>query len=409
MNKYIIKILPWTVCISASLFLFYEFIQGNMFASIADYIMYDFHIPANKMAYLSSIHYLANVLFLFVAGIILDKFSTKKIILFAMSLCIISTFILSQAHSFYLALICRFITGIGRAFCFLGPVRLASRWFPAKSMAMVTGIIVTIAMTGGMIAQYPMTKLVSQIGWRGALVQVSILGVIMLAIMAIGIIDKESTNNFIKKITIKKIYLNPQIIYAAAYTSLMNMGIAVFGALIGSLYLMQRLNITKETAAMINSLLFIGAIVGGPIIGWLSDKLKLRILPMKTASVCSLITILYILYGSSSIFIMKILFFLFGFFTAAQIISYALVAESNPLNITGSAVSMISILTQSGYIIYQNIFSWLLTIHNQNYVSNIIPTYDLSDYNYAAIILPIGMFIACLITFMLNETHGRHE
>ena len=29
---------PWVVCFAASLFFFYEFIQGNMFASIADNI-----------------------------------------------------------------------------------------------------------------------------------------------------------------------------------------------------------------------------------------------------------------------------------------------------------------------------------------------------------------------------------
>lgn len=70
--------LPWLVCFSASLFFFYEFIQGNMFASIADNIMHDFHVQADKMAYLSSIYYLSNVLFLFVAGMLLDRFSAKK-------------------------------------------------------------------------------------------------------------------------------------------------------------------------------------------------------------------------------------------------------------------------------------------------------------------------------------------
>lgn len=70
--------LPWVVCFSASLFFFYEFIQGNMFASIADNIMHDFQIQADKMAYLSSIYYLSNVLFLFVAGMVLDKYSNKK-------------------------------------------------------------------------------------------------------------------------------------------------------------------------------------------------------------------------------------------------------------------------------------------------------------------------------------------
>ena len=141
-----------------------------MFASIADNIMQAFHIEAKKMAYLSSVYYLANVVFLFVAGYLLDHYSPKKILMGAMALCVMSTFILAQAQSFYVALLCRFITGIGSAFCLLGPVRIASRWFPPQRMAMMTGLIVTIAMFGGMVAQYPMTYLVlhsAGVKWSG--------------------------------------------------------------------------------------------------------------------------------------------------------------------------------------------------------------------------------------------------
>lgn len=414
-DKFSTHVLPWVVCFSASLFFFYEFIQGNMFASIADNIMHDFHVQADKMAYLSSIYYLSNVLFLFVAGVVLDKYSTKKTILVAMFLCVLSTFVLAHAQSFYLALCCRFITGIGSAFCFLGPIRLASRWFPPRRMAMVTGAIVTMAMTGGMLAQYPLTKLVAQVGWRDALVQVGWLGTAMLVVMYFGIIDKaqQALPKAIKKIslwkTARKAYLNPQNIRAALYTSLMNMAIAVYGAMMGSLFLMQRLGVSKEEAAMVNSLLFLGAIIGGPVIGWISDKLALRVLPMKVGVIASLLIVITILLAPVSLPLMKVLFFLLGFFTAAQVISYALVAESSSPLVTATAVSVISILTQGGYIIYQNLFSRLLMSHGGMNMIDGIPVYSLGDYQYAAMILPIGLTIALLVLLGLKETHGRQQ
>ncbi|KTD27954.1 MULTISPECIES: MFS transporter [Legionella] len=406
-------LLPWLVCFSASLFFFYEFIQGNMFASIADNIMQDFHVQADKMAYLSSIYYVSNVIFLIIAGFVLDRFSAKKTILVAMLLCVLSTFILAQAQSFYLALFCRFITGIGSAFCFLGPIRLASRWFPPQRMALVTGIIVTIAMTGGMIAQYPLTQLVAQIGWREALIQVGWLGTIMLVVMYFGIIDKVKNKNqsTVKKIsllaTAKKAYLNPQTLRAALYTSLMNMAIAVYGAMMGSLYLMQKMGVSKADAAVVNSMLFLGAIVGGPIIGWCSDKLGLRILPMKIGVLASLVTMLSILFIPVSLPVMKILFFLLGFFTAAQVISYALVAESSSPMMTASAVSVVSILTQGGCVVYQVLFSYLLMQHGEMRMLDDIPVYSLGDYQYAAWIFPIGLVIALLVLFGLKETYCR--
>ncbi len=406
-------LLPWFVCLSASLFFFYEFIQGNMFASIADNIMHDFHVDANKMTYLSSFYYLANVIFLFVAGLVLDRISAKKTIIASMILCVASTFILAQAQSYYLALLCRFMTGIGSAFCFLAPVRLASRWFPPQRMAMVTGIIVTIAMTGGMVAQYPLTKLVAQVGWREAVTQVGGLGIIMLIIMYFGIVEKKD-NKAKSQVTkqsvllsAKKAYLNPQILRIALYTSLMNMAIAVYGALIGPLYLVQKLGILKEEAAAVNSLLFLGAMLGGPAIGWLSDKIGLRLLPMKAGVIASLLTMLSILFIPVTLPVMKLLFFLLGFFTAAQVIGYALVAESSSSTVTATSISVVSILTQAGYFVYQNVFSFLLTWHNTKLnLGKII--YQLTDYQYAAMMFPIGLILAFILILGLRETHCRH-
>ena len=405
--------LPWIVCFAATMFFFYEFIQGNMFASIAANIMQDFHIQADKMAYLSSIYYLSNVLFLFVAGIVLDRFSIKNTILVAMLLCVLSTFILAYSHSFFVALFCRFVTGMGSAFCFLGPVRLASYWFPPKRMALVTGAIVTMAMTGGMMAQYPLTKLVSYVGWRQGVLDVGILGFVMLLFMIFGI--KERPEVAVKKeaapinvfVAAKKAYLNSQYLRAAFYTSLMNMAIAVFGAMMGTLYLEQRLGISSGQASMINGMLFFGAIIGAPLLGWISDKMGVRIMPMKAGVIASMATVLAVLYLPVSPNQMAFLFFLLGLFTSAQVISYALVAESSSPAMTATAVSVISILTQGGCLVFQNVFSNLLTSYGGMHLVSGVPVYSLNSYQYAAIILPIGLLVAFFMLFGLKETNCR--
>lgn len=408
------KILPFIVCFSASLFFFYEFIQGNMFSSIADNLMHDFGIDANKMTYLSSIYYFSNVIFLFVAGYVLDNYSPKKTLLLAMLLCVLSTFVFAQTQSFWVALICRFITGIGSAFCFLGPIRVASRWFPVNQMAMITGIVVTFAMTGGILSQYPLTKLVESFGWREAVNYIAWFGLVLWTLMLVGI--KELSSDGLKYANknktsvffiLKTIYFDSQIIRAALFTSLMNMAVAVFGAMMGTLYLVERLGISKTDASKINSMLFLGAIVGGPLIGWISDRLAQRILPMKISAVLSLWLMLSIMYLPLSPTIMGITFFLLGLITAAQVISYAFVAENSSPQITAMAVSAISVLTQGGYVIYQNIFSYLLTHFGQVSYKNGVPIYNLQSFQFAAIILPLGLAIAYFMTVKLKETHAR--
>jgi len=403
--------LPWVVCFSASLFFFYEFIQGNMFASIADNIMRDFHIQADKMAYLSSIYYFSNVIFLLFAGVILDRMSIKKVMIVAMTLCVASTFVLAYSESYYVALACRFVTGIGSAFCFLGPIRIASRWFSPSKMAMVTGAVVTMAMSGGMLAQYPMTRLVDIEGWRHALVELGLMGAIMVMVMVVGIKEKPAIKHEHSDMGLmqswRHAYFNGQTIRAAIYTSLLNMPVAVLGAMIGTLYLMQRLGISKDEAAWINSFLFTGAIVGGPIVGWFSDKWQRRISPMVMGVIISIVLSLAILYLPLSTTMMAVMFFLLGFFTETQIISYALVAESNPAVMTATALSVISILTQGGYMVYQNLFSWLLMKHGEVVVVDGLPVYSLADYQYAILIIPAGLCVALIALYKLRETSGH--
>jgi MFS family permease len=405
---------PWIVCFCASLFFFYEFIQGNMFASISDNIMHDFNVQIDKVAYLSSIYYLSNVVFLFVAGMMLDRFATKKTMSGAMLLCVIGTFLLAHTESFYMALFCRFLTGIGSAFCFIGPIRIASRWFPSCKMALVTGVIVTIAMTGGMLAQYPLTKMVGYFGWRESLSLVGWLGLGLLALMQIGIKDNPNVSvpsKSVPKMSLlliaKTAYYNTQSLRAALYTSLMNMGVAVFGAMLGSLYLVQRLGVSKEEASLVNTMLFLGVILGGPFMGWLSDRMGVRVFPMKLGAMFSLFVILGIMYLPVSLTTMGLLFFCLGFFTASQVISYALVAESSPKEMTATAVSLISILTQGGYIVYQNGFSWMLQNVGEIHMVDNISTYSLASYQHAAILFPLAFLLAWSVITSLRETYCK--
>jgi MFS family permease len=206
---------------------------------------------------------------------------------------------------------------------------------------------------------------------------------------------------------LKNIYGNTQILGAAMYTSLMNMAVAVFGAMMGTLYLMQRLDITKSQASMINSMLFLGAIVGGPVLGWVSDRLAKRILPMKLSAFIALWIMLLIMYAPITPNLMAVLFFLLGLITAAQVISYALVAENSSPHITAMAVSAISVLTQGGYVCYQNIFSFMLTHFGSMHIEAGVPIYTLMSYQKAACILPLGLAAAYFFVTRLKETHAR--
>ena len=74
---------------------------------------------------------------------------------------------------------------------------------------------------------------------------------------------------------------------------------------------------------------------------------------------------------------------------------------------TASAVSIVSILTQGGYVIYQNLFSNILSQQEGMQLMSGVPIYSLNAYQSAAVILPIGLVLAFCALFGLKETYCR--
>jgi MFS family permease len=409
------KSTAWIVCLSAALFFFYEFIQSNMFSSIAIDVMADFHIDAESYSRLTSIYFLANVIFLFPAGTILDRFSTKKVILISLGLCILGTFLFAQSSDYRVALICRFLTGIGSAFCFLACIRLASRWFPSNRLALATGVIVTFAMTGGLMAQTPLTLLIEHFDWRTAIRLDAFLGVFIFAAIIFLVKDSPTAHNTVNEAkrnrpqmsvlkSMKTAYFQINNILCALYTSLMNMPIVVLGAMAGSIYLTQTYNLSREEASYSMSLLFLGTLIGSPLVGSFSDYIGRKRGLMIIGTILSLAVVLALLYiPSMSITCVLCLFFVLGFLTSTQILTYPMVAESNPPELTATAVSVISIMAQGGPIVYQNLFGHLLQMNWDGKMMDGVPFYSLTNYQTALWIIPAGFIISLIAVLLLKE------
>lgn len=162
-----------------------------MFNVLSPNLMRAFHIGASCLGHLSENYFYANVIFLFPAGMLLNRVSTRKVIILAMAAAasVVCTFSFAASTSIWQVDLCRFVTGIVGSFCLLSNVRLASRWFEPRQMALVIRLIVTLAMIGGMVAQTPFTFLTDALGWRMTLLIDASLGLIMLLLIVLLVKD----------------------------------------------------------------------------------------------------------------------------------------------------------------------------------------------------------------------------
>lgn len=415
--------MAWVVTLTAALFFFYEFIQMNIFNTINAELRATFQLDAVQLGQLFSMYFYANAICLFPVGNLLDRYSPKKLLLGAVAICTVGTFLFSSATQYEQAAIGRFMVGMGAAFCFLSCIRIASRWFPPRRMALVTGFVVTLAMLGGLAAQTPFAWLTEWLrSWRLALYVNTSLGIVIFFAIMLLVEDRPSDaqeeahhdRHQLKQLgllrCIKLAAFNPQNWFGGLYTALINLPVFVLGGLWGVLYLQQVHHLTAVQASYATTLFFVGVIFGSPAFGWLSDKIERRVLPMVIGAILSLIVILVLMYTPNlSVNAVIFLFFLIGFVTSSQVLTYPLIAELNPIYLTSTAVSIDSIcIMVSGFVI-PPAFGWLMEQNGAKEVVDGVKVYSAADFNLAMLIIPVSFVVGLIITAFMRETNCRSQ
>lgn len=411
------------ITLVASLFIFFVYIQANLFNSVSSYLLKEFQITAGQLGQLSSYYFAINVILLFPAGMLLDRFSPYKIILLSMTIGILGTVIFSFSHTFSMLVVSRIFVGLSGVACFLASLKIASRWLPPQRMALAAGLIITMAMLGGIVAQTPFALLTDSIGWRYTSLIDAVFGAIIMIIIAIFVRDFPPGNEEIikkqrkelSKIPFLKMFkhvvLNPQNIFGGLFIALLNLPAFLLGGMWGGLYLMQAHNLTHARASLVNSMLFLGLIIGSPLAGWISDHCGRRRMPMIFSALVVLLISIVIVYASNLSFAALLsLFFLLGMIMGSQVIGYPLITESNTVTLSGTATGLASMfIVSAGFT--QLLFGWLLGLHWQHVMVNGEPIYSLSDYRLAMLILPVSFFIALISALCCKETYciGKNE
>lgn len=407
---------PWIVCLTCALFFLYEFIQMNMFNSISPEMIKTFKVGASELGNFSAMYLYATTLFVFFVGATLDRFSVRKLVLTAMASCVLFTTCFAISTSLAMAEVFRFLSGISGAYCFLSCIVLASRWFPARQLALATGLIVTMAMIGGTLAQTPLTMLVASVGWRQAILIDCVLGAVFFVAMYCVVSDYPENYVQPEKTVVKKSFLG-SIAHAVSgrqnwlcgtYTSLMNLMILVMGATWGNAYLESVHHLTRTEASIATMMIYIGTIIGSPVVGWYSDKIGKRKRPMIEGAVVALFLSLILIYTPNlSALSVACLMFGLGFITSTQIISYPVIFESNPKNVTGSCESLASFVILGGGALFQYYYGVLLDQHWHGQIVDGVRLYTAADHIYAFNMIPIAIVISLVLALLIKETNCK--
>ncbi len=422
-KKYML--IAWLICGLGAVFYAYEYFLRISLSVMENPLREHFNLSSTGFGLLSAFYYYAYVPMQLPVGVMMDRYGPKRLLTFACLVCVIGTVFFASTSLFWVAAVGRFLVGLGSAFAFVGVLKLATIWLPENKLAMVSGLAAALGTIGAMIGDNVLGVLVTHLGWRDTIMITAIAGVILTVVLWFGLRDKKSHQrqsgtiyNFKQSMAdLLIIAKNKQIWINGLFGCLVYLPTTVFAELWGISYLKNASGMTPAAADFSNSLLFLGFTVGAPLMGYFSDKIARRKLPMFVGATGAAIIMTIILYvpGLDSTRLNGLLFLL-GILYSVQSIVFAVGRELSPGEAAGTAMAMTNMIVMLGAMFFQPLIGQLLdyslaTHLNQAAIDpgtiiNLQKYYTVEDYQFALAIIPMGIFLAAILTFFLKETHA---
>lgn len=419
-------IIAWLICGLGAIFYCYEYLLRIAPSVMEHSLREHFTLSATGFGLLSAVYYYAYVPLQVPVGVLLDRYGPRILITIACLICVIGTFIFSSTSIYWVAVIGRFLVGFGSAFAFVGTLKLATIWLPEDKLAMVSGLAAALGTIGATLGDNLMDVFVLQVGWRETMYFMAYFGIGLSIVLWYGIrthaghqCEKGTIDTFRKSmVDLCIISKNKQIWINGLFGCLVYLPTTVFAELWGIPYLRHGHGLTQGGAAFANSLLFLGFTLGAPLMGFLSDRLKRRKFPMLTGALgaATIMSVILYLPGLTELQI-DCLMIALGLFYSAQCIVFAVGREVSPNEAAGTAMAMTNMIVMLGAMFLQPLVGRLLDFSYNRHAAAVLnleslpvdmlkQLYTAQDYQFALSVIPLGIFIAAILTFFLKETHA---
>lgn len=402
------------ICAIGAVFYCYEFVLRIIPGALQSELSAAFgHLSASAFGQLSAFYYFAYSPMQLPVGMLMDRFGPRRLLTFACLCCTVGSFLFTYSSSLLIAGSGRFLVGFGSSFAFVGVLSLAMHWLPRRYFSLVAGLITTLGMLGLVYGEVKVTKMVVTMGLHSVLTSLFVIGGVLTIVIFLIVRDcpqklQSSTQPlaiFFKSVLQVLMSLEVWLIGlvgACLYTSL-----SVFGELWGKTYLEQAHHLTKIQAAQTISMMFLGWAVGAPLAGYFSDYTGRRILPLVIGTIMALVCISFVLYYPGLSYLsLNALLFLYGVFSATEIIIFIMAKENSGAKLSGTVFAVANMIVTLGGVVFQPLVGKLLDTFGDGKIVNGNYIYSVVDYQIALSILPLSLLLVTILAFFLKDNRA---
>ncbi|MFI4937554.1 MAG: MFS transporter [Candidatus Berkiellales bacterium] len=401
----------WALWSISALYYAYEFIHRVAPSVLTSHLREAFSVNNHQLASIGAMYFYAYAAFQLPAGILIDRYGTKRILFLASITLTFGSFLFSTTSSSLVAHISRFMIGAGSAFAFIGCLKIGAQWLAMSSFPLVIGLTNLCGTLGALSGGTPLSYLVQQIGWREAMMYLSFAGIFIT--LLIWLFLEEKPTNHTSQTTSHGLFAGlwlvmktPQSWLIAIYGALLVAPIAALPEMWGVEYLKMSHDIPETKAAAITHTIFIGTAVGGPLIGWFLTIIRdeVHFMMFATLGALSLLSLfLYWLHVPHNS--LHLILFVYGVLTANMLLCFALMAELHPDWAQGAAIGFTNMIIMSSGGITQHAVGWILHLLKENRGGVALP----EDYHVALSILPLCLVVALVISLFIKQALPQNK
>ncbi|OGO91392.1 MAG: hypothetical protein A3F10_07595 [Coxiella sp. RIFCSPHIGHO2_12_FULL_42_15] len=399
--------LPWIVCSLAAFFYFYELCLRVALGTMIPEVQSTLNISVGQIGIISAFYYYAYTPMQIAAGAVIDRVGPRKLLISMVLLCALGSVAFAMANDFILAAAAQFFIGFASAFAFIGVLKLASNWLPIKYFSLISGLTTSLGMIGAMLSNIIIAFLLRDMSWREVWYIFAAFGVMLMVVFYFFCVNRPAITKKVKNTTLQwgeikadcvLMIKSPFFWVNAIIGGLLYFPTTSFASLWGIPYIMAVYGIDKIEASTIVSMIFFGWAVGGPMAGWLSaNYIKKRTLLINGSLLALLLICLALLPIHFSPTMLSVILFLFGVASSVEVLVFEVAAKLFDGRSAGTVASLTNFILMLVCTVLQPVIG-LFIDHNSS----------VSEFRFAMLIIPIGLFIAFLMSFFAyNEKNAE--
>lgn len=398
------------ICTIGAFFYCYEFILRILPGVLQDELRMAFgNLSATAFGQIAALYYFAYSPMQLPVGILMDRFGPRYLLTLACLCCTLGSFLFG-AHWLFLTGLGRLLVGFGSAFAFVGVLSAAVNWLPKQYFSLVAGLMTTLGMLGLVYGEIQITHLANFLGLQAVLSMTVIMGLVLSIFIFIIVRDapiEKTPHTMPFKAFFQQVFQvlkSKQIWIIALIGTFLYTSLSVFGELWGKAFLETAFHLNKLEAAKTMSMLFLGWAVGAPLSGYLSDRTGRRMLPLLIGAMGSLATIsLILLDWNLSYSSLNLTIFLYGVFSATEIIVFIMAKEYSPTQeLSGTIFAVTNMIVSFGGVIYQPLVGKLLDWSSNQMSTDGLHQYSAYDYQIALCVIPLSLIGIFLMGILLK-------